>query len=185
MKKAFWIMMAVLCVSIAINVWQWRHQPEAETRVEHDTVWRDSIIREPLPAETINTGKVVYIKIPVGYTQGTGTAVPSGDSTGASQSPCIADSIKVPVLIQQKRYDDSLYTAWVSGYEPNLDSIDLRLPEVQTTITKTVIEPSPLITFGIQAGGGYGMINRKPDFYIGIGGQINLWRVKRKPKTDK
>ena len=168
MKKGFWIVVAVLVVSIAINVWQWRHQPKAETMVEYDTVWRDSIIREPLPAETINTGRVVYIKIPV-----------------PGERDTIRDSIEVPVPIQQKRYDDSLYTAWVSGYKPNLDSIDLRLPEVQTTITKTVIEPSPLITFGIQAGCGYGIINRKPDFYIGIGGQINLWRVKRKPKTDK
>ena len=168
MKKAFWIVVAVLIASIAVNVWQWKSQPEPSVVVEHDTVWKDSIIREPLPAETINTGKVVYIKIPV-----------------PGERDTIRDSIEVPVPIMQKRYDDSLYTAWVSGYEPNLDSIDLRLPEVQTTITKTVIEPSPLITFGIQAGAGYGMINRKPDIYIGIGGQINLWRVKRKPKTDK
>ena len=169
-------MVAVLVVSIAINVWQWRHQPKAETIVEYDTVWRDSIIREPLPAETINTGKVVYIKVPVGDTQGTGTSVPSKDSTGESQSPCVADSIDVPVPIIQKRYDDSLYTAWVSGYEPALDSIDLRLPTITETLTKTVVKPSPLITFGVQVGGGYGVFNRKPDVYVGIGGQINLWR---------
>ena len=77
MKKAFWILMAVLIVSIAINVWQWRSQPEASVVVEHDTVWKDSIIREPVPAETIKTGKLVYIKVAVGDTQGTGTAVPS------------------------------------------------------------------------------------------------------------
>jgi hypothetical protein len=159
MKRAFWIMLAVLVVSIAINVWQWRHQPEAETRVEHDTVWRDSIIREPLPAETINTGKVVYIKIPV----------PGGRDT-------IRDSIEVPVQIQQKRYEDSLYTAWVSGYEPALDSINLRLPTITETVTKTVVKPSPLITFGVQVGGGYGVFNRQPDVYVGVGCQINLWR---------
>jgi hypothetical protein len=159
MKRAFWIMLAVLLVSIAINVWQWRHQPEAETMVDHDTVWRDSIIREPLPAETINTGKVVYIKIPV----------PGGRDT-------IRDSIEVPVQIQQKRYEDSLYTAWVSGYEPALDSINLRLPTITETVTKTVVKPSPLITFGVQVGGGYGVFNRQPDVYVGVGCQINLWR---------
>lgn len=159
MKRAFWIMLAVLVVSIAINVWQWRHQPEAETMVDHDTVWRDSIIRDPLPAETINTGKVVYIKIPV----------PGGRDT-------IRDSIEVPVQIQQKRYEDSLYTAWVSGYEPALDSINLRLPTITETVTKTVVKPSPLITFGVQVGGGYGVFNRQPDVYIGVGAQINLWR---------
>ena len=159
MKKAFWILVAVLIASIAVNVWQWRHQPEAETRVEHDTVWKDTVIREPSPAETINTGRVVYIKIPV-----------------PGERDTIRDSIDVPIPIIQKRYDDSLYTAWVSGFEPNLDSISLHQPEIITTVTKTIVKPSPLISVGIQAGGGIGIINRKPDIYIGVGGQINLWR---------
>ena len=159
MKKAFWILVAVLIASIAVNVWQWRHQPEAETRVEHDTVWRDSIIREPAPAETITTGCVVYIRVPV-----------------PGERDTIRDSIDVPVPIMQKRYDDSLYTAWVSGFEPNLDSLHLHQPEIITTVTKTIIKSSPLITFGIQAGGGYGVFNRQFDMYVGVGAQINLWR---------
>ena len=163
MKKAFWILVAMLIASIAVNVWQWRHQPESETRVEHDTVWKDSIIREPAPAETINTGRTVYLRIPY--------PVP-----GERDTITLHDSIDVPVPIMQKRYDDSLYTAWVSGYEPNLDSISLHQPEIITTITKTIVKPSPLISVGIQAGGGIGIINRKPDIYIGVGGQINLWR---------
>ena len=88
----------------------------------------------------------------------------------------IRDSIDVPIPIIQKRYDDSLYTAWVSGFEPNLDSLRLHQPEIITTITKTIVKTSPLISVGIQAGGGIGIINRKPDIYIGVGGQINLWR---------
>lgn len=177
MKRAFWIILSLLAVSIAINVWQCSRQPQTETRIERDTVWRDSVIREPAPAETINTGRVVYIKILMpGDTQGTGTAVPSKDSTGASQSPCVADSIEVPVPIVQKRYDDSLYTAWVSGFEPALDSINIHQREVVTTVTKTIVKPTPLITFGVQAGAGVGIISRQPDFYLGVGGQINLWR---------
>ena len=158
MKKAFWILVAVLVVSIAINVWQWKNQPEAETMVEHDTVWRDSIIREPLPAETINTGKVVYLKIPV-----------------PGERDTIRDSIEVPVQIQQKRYDDSLYTAWVSGYEPALDSIDLCIPTVTNTITKTIIKSAPRVSVGIQVGAGYGVVNRKADIFVGIGAQYRLW----------
>ena len=161
MKKGFWIVVALLAASVAINVWFWTTEPEPSVVIERDTVWKDSIIREPLPAETIDIGKTVYIKVPV-------PKYLPGDT--------IHDSIEVPVPIYQKRYEDSLYTAWVSGYRPNLDSIRLYLPEVQTTVTKTIVKPAPLITFGIQAGGGYGIINRKPDIYVGVGAQLNLWR---------
>lgn len=154
-------MVAVLVASVAINVWFWTTEPEPSIVIKRDTVWKDSIIREPLPAETIDIGKTVYVKVPV-------PKYLPGDT--------VHDSIEVPVPIQQKRYEDSLYTAWVSGYEPNLDSIDLRLPTITEIATKTIVKPSPLITFGVQVGGGYGVFNRKPDVYVGIGGQINLWR---------
>ena len=161
MKKGFWIVVALLIASVAMNVWFWQTVPEPSIVIERDTVWKDSIIREPLPAETIDIGKTVYIKVPV-------PKYLPGDT--------VHDSIEVQVPIMQKRYEDSLYTAWVSGYEPALDSIDLRLPTITETVTKTVVKPSPLITFGVQVGGGYGVFNRKPDVYVGIGGQINLWR---------
>jgi hypothetical protein len=163
MKKVFWIYVWMLEVSLIINVWQWYHKPEPSVVIERDTVWRDSIIREPIAAETINIGKTVYVRIPV-----------HGERDTLRDT--IRDSIDVPIPIMQKRYDDSLYTAWVSGFEPNLDSIRLYTPEITTTITKTIVKPSPLFSVGIQTGAGYGIISRQPDFYIGIGGQLNLWR---------
>lgn len=160
MKKGFWIVVAVLAASIAMNVWFWTSEPEIETILKRDTVWRDTTIYEPQPAETVNIGKTVYIKVPV-------PKYLPGDT--------VHDSIEVPIPIVQKRYEDSLYTAWVSGFEPKLDSIRLYTPEIRTTVTKTVYEPTPLLTLGLQVGGGYGLINRQPDIYVGIGGQINLW----------
>ena len=115
----------------------------------------------------MNPGRVVYIRVPM-----------PGERDTLRDT--IRDSIDVSVPIVQKRYEDSLYTAWVSGFEPNLDSLRLHMPEVTTTITKTVYEPTPLLTLGVQVGGGYGLIHRQPDIYVGIGGQINLWpRSKR------
>lgn len=163
MKQAFWIILALLLISIGVNVWQWRSQPEASVVVEHDTIWKDTVIREPMPAETIDIGKTVYLRIP--YPE----YLPGDTIT-------LHDSIDVPVPIVQKRYDDSLYTAWVSGYEPALDSIDLRLPTITETITKTIVKRSPLFSVGIQTGAGFGIISRQPDIYIGVGGQLNLWR---------
>ena len=162
MKKGFWIVVAMLAASIAMNVWFWTSEPETETILKRDTVWRDTTIYEPQAAETVNTGRVVYIRVPM----------PGARDT---LRDTIRDSIDVPIPIVQKRYEDSLYTAWVSGFEPKLDSIRLYTPEIQTTVTKTVYEPTPLLTLGVQVGGGYGLINRQPDIYIGIGGQINLW----------
>ena len=161
MKKGFWFVVAFLLVSVAINVWFWRSYPKPSVVIERDTVWKDTTIYEPQPAETIDIGKTVYIKVPV-------PKYLPGDT--------IHDSIEVPIPIIQKRYEDSLYTAWVSGFEPNLDSIRLYQPTITETITKTIVKPSPLFSVGIQAGGGYGIINRKPDIYVGVGAQINLWR---------
>ena len=162
MKKIFWILLVVLCVSIALNVWQCSSQPESSVVVERDTVWKDTTIYEPVAAETIQTDRVVYIKVAVPQPQ--------------TQRDTVHDSIEVPVPIYQKRYDDSLYTAWVSGFRPNLDSIRLYQPTITETITKTIVKPAPLITFGLQAGAGWGVFHRQPDVYIGFGGQVNLWR---------
>ena len=187
MKKGFWIVVAVLAASIAMNVWFWTSEPEIETILKRDTVWRDTVIHDPAPAETINTGRVVYIRVPVnkvdhrlkGDSPRCATAVSQAGTVPMAQAGTVPmdreDSIDVPIPIVQKRYEDSLYTAWVSGFEPKLDSIRLYTPEIQTTVTKTVYEPTPLLTLGVQVGGGYGLFNRQPDIYVGIGGQINLW----------
>ena len=190
MKKGFWIVVALLAASIAMNVWFWTSEPEIETILKRDTVWRDTVIHDPAPAETINTGRVVYIRVPV---KSGGLIWDSPRcATAVSQAGTVPmarpmaqnagtvpmdreDSIDVPIPIVQKRYEDSLYTAWVSGFEPKLDSIRLYTPEIQTTVTKTVYEPTPLLTLGVQVGGGYGLLHRQPDIYVGIGGQINLW----------
>ena len=94
MKKVFWIVLALLLVSIGVNVWMWKNEPEASVVVVRDTVWKDTVIREPVAAETIQTGRVVYVKVAVPQPQ--------------TQHDTIRDSIEVPVPIVQKRYEDSL-----------------------------------------------------------------------------
>lgn len=161
MKKGFWIVVALLAASVAMNVWFWRTEPKPSVVIERDTVWKDTTIYEPVAAETINTGRVVYVKVAVPQPQ--------------TRPDTVHDSIEVPVPIVQKRYDDSLYTAWVSGFEPALDSINLRLPETQTAVTKTIVKPAPRLSVGVQVGGGVGIITRQPDFYVGVGAQWRFW----------
>ena len=161
MKKGFWIVLALLIVGIGVNVWMWKNEPEASVVVERDTVWKDTVIREPVASETIQTGRVVYVKVPMQSAQ-------KGQDT-------VHDSIEVPVPIVQKRYEDSLYTAWVSGYEPALDSIDLRLPTITETVTKTIVKEAPRLSVGVQAGAGVGVFNRQPDLWLGVGAQWRFW----------
>ena len=161
MKKAFNFLLAAICLSVALNVWQCSRQMEESTVIKHDTVWKDTTIYEPQPAETVQTGRVVYIKVPV---------------PGERDTITLHDSIEVPIPIVQKRYDDSLYTAWVSGFEPNLDSIRLYHPEIITTVTKTIVKPSPRLMLGPSVGAGYGLYHKTLDVYVGFNLTWNIWK---------
>lgn len=88
------------------------------------------------------------------------------------------DTIEVEAIIPitQKEYsDDSTYTAWVSGYKAELDSIHT----YNKTITiEKFIEKKPSFwkrfAVGPQIGVGYDPINNKPSTYVGIGVTFNI-----------
>lgn len=155
------IALVVLIGWLLMVVCQWNRKQKVETVIEHDTIWKDTTIYEPVATESVQTGRTVLVPY----------ILTERDTLRER------DTLMVPVEIEQKRYDDSLYTAWVSGYEPALDSICLHQREVVTTITKTITKPAPRISVGIQAGAGYGIFNRKADVYVGVGVQ---WRIFKK-----
>lgn len=78
------------------------------------------------------------------------------------------DTIQVDMPITQKRYEDSTYTAWVSGYEPSLDSIRVYARKDVVTINKIIKEPPNrfVVSFNV----GYGLTPQNGlQPYIGIG----------------
>ena len=161
MRGCWWSLVGLIALSFITNiVLLSRGEPQPSVVVERDTVWKDTTIYKPVPVDSHKTGEIVYIRIPYPVPQ-------PGDT--------IHDSIDVPVPIEQKRYEDSLYTAWVSGYRPALDSIRLYQPTIYETITKTIIKPAPRLSVGVQCGAGVGVFSRQPDVYIGIGAQWRLW----------
>lgn len=81
------------------------------------------------------------------------------------------DTFNVVFPISQKVYTDSLYTAYVSGYGANLDSIFVRSRTME--ITRTIRKKPPRFGIGIQAG--YGITPKGLQPYIGVGAQLNLW----------
>ena len=86
----------------------------------------------------------------------------------------VPDSANVVIPITQKVYEDSTYTAYVSGYRPQLDSLIFRMPREVVTVR----ECSKPKRWGIGVQVGYGMsVNGTPQFspYIGIGVSYNLF----------
>ena len=84
------------------------------------------------------------------------------------------DTVWAVVPRTQKRYEDSTYTAWVSGYEPRLDSIEVY--QKATVVTKSVEGrgKSKRFNVGLTGGFGYGVFTRKPDVWVGVG---CTWRM--------
>lgn len=78
------------------------------------------------------------------------------------------------IPITQKEYSDTTYHAWVSGYEPSLDSIYVfpRYQQITTTITQTKYKNKHW-GLGINTGLGYTANKFQP--YIGIGIQYNIF----------
>lgn len=188
-KRALLVTLALFvaaCAWIAFNAAP--HQPpQPDEVIKHDTLWRDTTLHSPTPSASIPTGRIVYVRVPYpvpvsgGACQGTWTwqdsaTYQSPGTPGTPGSPGSRDSIDVPLPIVQKRYDDSLYTAWVSGYQPQLDSLLLHRPEVVTTITRTIVKSAPRWSIGPSVGAGISIDGqRHPGIYLGFSAQYRLW----------
>ena len=179
------VILALFILSIATNVWLIKHgqvEPEPQVIVEHDTLWRDTTITHPTPTASTQTGEVVYIKVPYPVSsgcQGTGTGCQgtgTWQDSATFQSPGIPDSLEIPIPIEQKRYEDSLYTAWVSGFRPALDSIRLHHPEIVTTITRTIVKKAPRLSIGLSVGPGVSITGTpQAGIFVGFTANYRLW----------
>ena len=81
------------------------------------------------------------------------------------------DTVLVHLPIEQRQYSDPRYTAWVSGYRPQLDSIHIyQRTEYINKEIKTVTKPK---RWGIGLQAGYGVSLRNGQVftapYIGVG----------------
>ena len=174
-KGCAWALIGLIALSVALNVWLLtRGEVEPSVVVEHDTLWRDTTIYKPVAVDSHKTGEVVYIKVPIADVGGQD---PGSDLPG--HCPLTSerrDSIEVPIPIEQKRYEDSLYTAWVSGFRPALDSIRIYHPEITTTITKTIVQKAPRLSVGLSVGPGVSIDrDHHMGIYVGFTANYRLW----------
>jgi len=85
------------------------------------------------------------------------------------------DSVLVEVPIESKHYNAPEYDAWVSGYMPSLDSINVYQRTEYITETITRHKPPNRLSFGIQAGYGYGFRSKVFEPYVGAGLTIRIY----------
>ena len=137
-----------------------------DTITRHDTLFYES----PIARDSIVV-KYITKSLPKSGNNGAEN-IPQSGNNGAENIPRdvnVADSNKVDVIIPitQKRYEGENYSAWVSGYEPRLDSILVS----QRTDVITIKERKPANKWhiGITGGYGYGFKSRQAEPYIGIG----------------
>lgn len=92
----------------------------------------------------------------------------------------VKNGIPIEIPIDSYVYVDTLkdsvtYEAHISGYKASLDSITINYPQktIEVLKTKTITLQKTKIkqkhwNYGINAGIGYGIINRKPDAFVGF-----------------
>lgn len=158
------------------------------TKMIADTVVVRDTVRGVMPTEKDEkvVGTVALPLVPSPLREGTNYAklTDDGGKTGTTETTATGgeevgkigsnDTVWPTVPRTQKRYEDSTYTAWVSGYEPRLDSIEVYRRTVFMTKTETATSRKRL-SLGLTGGFGYGVITRKPDVWLGVGVTWRLW----------
>lgn len=124
-----------------------------------DTVYRRDTVRWPVTRDSVVTRYVTRR-----------LAVMRVDTVRQSDTLRAVDTVEVRLPIVQKVYRDTNFTAWVSGYEPRLDSISVRHREV--TLTKVARGGS---RWGVGLGVGLGVGSGGPGAGFGIGIFYKLW----------
>ena len=192
---ALLLFLAVFVASLCLNVHHCTMREQEPYRDTIRTTFVDTIpYYKPVPKEEKPLGNITA-KLPVSVpkfpenvqkfpesgknlqdsVQNFGKSVPDDhfEDMGEKVTP---DSADVVVPITQTVYEDSTYTAYVSGYRASLDSLIFRMPREVTTITNTHYQKPKRWSVGIQVG--YGMtLKGTPQFapYVGIGVSYNLF----------
>lgn len=93
----------------------------------------------------------------------------------------VNDTIPIALPVETKIYEDSTYTAQVSGIRADLDWI--KVYPKQTTIYEEkvvkIAQKQPLFEFKPSVGLGYGITTKKPDIWVGGSLTVNINRKKK------
>lgn len=159
--RYFWLLLlfaTIFCVGVGVGYVGFGRDKEI---VRADTVYRCDTVRCPIVRDSVVTRYVTRR-----------LAVMRVDTLRQCDTVRAVDTVEVSLPIVQKVYRDTNYTAWVSGYEPRLDSISVRH---RTIIERRTVRERGRWGVGIQVG--YGIDKTfKPTPYVGVGLMYRLGR---------
>ncbi len=141
MKALPWILSALLLIA-CVAAWFYPRKPEVRIETKIKTVVRVDTLLISAPMAV--------------FWQFTGDTIHIGDTV---------------VQREQVVYQDSLYKAWVSGYRPKLDRLEIYPRTITHTITNDIYHPTNKKRWGIGIQAGYGY---PTGAYVGIGISYNL-----------
>ncbi|ERJ80062.1 hypothetical protein J5A56_00605 [Prevotella melaninogenica] len=162
-KKISLLLFVAFTIAICVYVSQRKSSIDIKSIIKTDTIIRhDTLIyRTPIVKDSL----IVKYRTAV-------LPVVRQDTITKEFVRTVMDSVEVKVPITQKVYEDSTYKAWVSGYEPQLDSIFVYQ---KTQVINHYIREKPK-HWGIGLQIGYGCTGKELRPYIGIGVNYNIFR---------
>lgn len=148
-----YVIIALIVIVIVMGGGLMNKSPSEKVVIKSDTITIERVVRDTLP---VVKKEYVYSIDTIKYY--------INDTT----------LIYVPINIERKEYLTDDYKAIVEGYKPKLSFIEIYNKDriINKEMTETKIKRFGI---GIQAGAGYGLINKKPDLYIGIGAHFTLF----------
>ena len=180
-RKPNWpfIVCLVCWAAVLVLIGHWMHgmKPQVMERIDTIVVTDTLRVIEPVEVERerlVTRWRVKAVRVDAGATDepdgSTEAPLLSAAPTGTSLPS--ADSVEVELPITQKVYGDSTYRAWVSGYRPSLDSIEVYRKTI--TIERTLTQKPKRWSIGVTGGYGYGLLHGRPDVFVGVGVSYRL-----------
>ena len=159
LRFLFYLLIGLAVASVVCTLAE-HHRPKQSTQPQPviDTLTVLDTIRVAIPTYVAET-LLRVVRVPV--------SVPRPCEPHAADTVVHPDTVWAELPITQKRYTDSLYTAWVSGYHPSLDSIYLHRPTIYIKTTEASPKREKRWQVGLQ--GGVGMTPKGVQPYVGVG----------------
>lgn len=160
MKRLPWILIGILSVALTFAMKQNARLMNYQNTYTDTLTVRDTIpfpFPVPVPKDSVVV-RYKYISIPV--PSDSAANVSDGHPSIVESTP---DSMLISLPIIQRKYETKLFTAWVSGYDPRLDSC-LVYPE-----TTTITQKSKIPTWTVDMCAGLDMCSGTAYPYISLG----------------